>query len=155
MKIAIGSDHAGYHLRQTVKAYLEEKGHEVLDLGTPTPERTDYPIWGAKVGQAVADGTAELGVCVCGSGVGIGIAANKVDGVRCAVVSEPYSARMARAHNNANVVSFGERVIGEDVATMILDEFLTTEFEGGRHAGRVDLLTQLDHEHSARAVEGC
>lgn len=153
MKIAIGSDHAGYALRQHVMEHLREQGHEVLDLGCPTPERSDYPIYGAKVGRAVVAGQADLGIAICGTGVGISMSANKIPGVRAACCSDNYSAQMARRHNNANVLCFGERVVGDDVATMLVDTFLAMEFEGGRHAGRVELIMQLDAERGAEPVD--
>ncbi len=151
MKVAIGSDHAGFDLKQQVVAYVAELGHEPLDVGTYTPDRVDYPVYGALVGEAVVAGDADLGIVVCGSGIGISIAANKVPGVRAGACSEPYSARMARRHNNANVIGFGGRVIGVDVMKMIVDEWLTTEFEtGGRHEHRVDLITSLDERRELR-----
>ncbi|MGL4830954.1 MAG: ribose 5-phosphate isomerase B [Propionibacteriaceae bacterium] len=149
MLIAFGSDHAGFALRHVLMDYVAGLGHEVLDLGCPEPERVDYPVYGAAVGRAVVSGQAELGIAVCGSGIGISIAANKVPGVRAAVCSEGYSARLSRQHNNANVLCMGERVVGEDVAKMMVDEFLTAQFQGGRHAERVALLTALDEEQSA------
>ena len=143
MKIAMGSDHGGYELRQVLKSYLEELGHEVVDLGS-TKESSDYPVYGEKVAQTVVAGETDLGIAICGTGVGISIAANKVPGARAACVSEPYSARMSRRHNDANVLCLGARVIGEELAKMTVDEFLAGEFEGGRHARRVGMLTKLD-----------
>lgn len=140
MKIAIGSDHAGYPLKEHVKRYLEEKGHEVEDLGTHGTESVDYPDYGRAVGEHVAAKKAEYGVVVCGSGIGISIAANKVPGIRCALVSEPLSAELSRRHNDANVISMGARLIGNDMAERLVDVFLSTEFEGGRHFGRVEKL---------------
>lgn len=140
MKIAIGSDHAGYPLKKHVKRYLEEKGHEVEDLGTHGTESVDYPDYGRAVGEHVAAKKAEYGVVVCGSGIGISIAANKVPGIRCALVSEPLSAELSRRHNDANVISMGARLIGNDMAERLVDVFLSTEFEGGRHCGRVEKL---------------
>lgn len=140
MKIAIGSDHAGYPLKEHVKRYLEEKGHEVEDLGTHGTESVDYPDYGRAVGEHVAAKKAEYGVVVCGSGIGISIAANKVPGIRCALVSEPLSAELSRRHNDANVISMGARLIGNDMAERLVDVFLSTEFEGGRHCGRVEKL---------------
>jgi len=149
MKIAIGSDHAGFDLRQALIAHLEEAGHEVLDLGTPTKESTDYPVYGAKVARAVVGGEAERGVAICGTGVGISIAANKVHGVRAVCCSEPYSAVMSRRHNDTNVLCMGGRVVGDELAVMILDQWLAASFEGGRHERRVGQLTELDDEHEA------
>lgn len=144
MKIVIGSDHAGLPLKTEIIAYLEELGHAPLDVGTNSFASADYPIFGARVGRAVSTSEGDLGIAICGSGIGISIAANKIRGVRCAACSEPYSARMARLHNNANVVAFGARVVGIDLAKMIVDESLTTQFDGGRHAPRVQELEQLD-----------
>jgi ribose 5-phosphate isomerase B len=144
MKIAIGSDHAAYEMKQVVIAHLEKRGIEVLDLGTNTPERTHYPIYGQRVGKAVVNGEADLGITICGTGIGIGISAGKVKGIRAAIVSDTYSARMARQHNNANVLSFGARVVGPGLAEDLVDAFLDHEFEGGRHATRVDLIADID-----------
>lgn len=140
MKIAIGSDHAGFLLKEHLKEYLEKNGHEVLDEGTHSLDSVDYPDFGRAVGQRVASGEAERGLVVCGSGIGISIAANKVPGIRCALVSEPYSASLSRKHNNANVLALGGRLIGPQMAEECLDTFLNTEFEGGRHARRVEKL---------------
>lgn len=144
MKIAIGADHAGFGLKSELAAHLGELGHEVVDVGTTKTERTDYPVWGARTARAVAGGQAEFGVLVCGSGIGISIAANKVPGVRCVVCTEPYSAVMARRHNNANMVAVGERLVGVDMAKAIVESFLDAEFEGGRHADRVALIVRLE-----------
>jgi ribose 5-phosphate isomerase B len=137
MRIAVGADHAGYQLKESLAAHLRERGHEVLDLGTHSEERVDYPDYGAAVGRAVARGAADMGLCVCGSGIGIGIAANKVPGIRAATVHDVTSAHLAREHNDANVVCIGERLTGPAVATEIVDAFFAAQFEGGRHAGRV------------------
>jgi len=142
--IAIGSDHVGLSMKTELIAYLEEKGHTVRDMGTCTPERADYPVYGARVARAVASGECARGIAICGTGVGIGIACNKVRGIRCVTCSEPYSALMSRKHNDANCLSFGARVIGPEMAKMIVDCFLETEFEGGRHQARVDALDALD-----------
>jgi ribose 5-phosphate isomerase B len=144
MKIAIGNDHVGYELKLHIKKYLEQKGFDVVDYGADSPESTDYPIYGEKVGRAVASGDCDLGVLICGTGIGISLAANKVHGIRAAVCSEPYSAQMARRHNNANIIAFGARVVGTDMAEMIVDHFLNAEFEGGRHARRVDRLMAIE-----------
>lgn len=144
MKIAVGSDHAGYALKETIKEHLVGLGHEVTDVGTTSPERTDYPIWGARTAKVVASGEAEFGIVTCGSGIGIGIAANKVPGARCAIVSEPWSAAMCRHHNDANMISMGERVTGVDMALACVDAFLGASFDGGRHADRVAQISQLD-----------
>lgn len=141
MKIAIASDHAALDLKQELIDTLKTWGHEVLDLGPSNAESVDYPDYGYKLANAVASGEAERGVALCGSGIGIGIAANRNPAVRCAQVAEPLSARFARSHNNANMISMGARIIGPEMAKACLSAFLETEFEGGRHAGRVDKLS--------------
>lgn len=143
MKILFGADHGGFELKELLKEYAEELGHQVEDLGTYSKESVDYPEFGHKVGKAVVAGEGDRGVVCCGSGIGISIAANKVPGVRCALVSEPYGAKMCRLHNNANVISFGGRFIGPDLAKECLKTFLETEFEGGRHARRVEGIEAL------------
>lgn len=145
MRIAIGADHAGFALKQELVAFLEEGGHEIDDLGTTGDESVDYPDFGAAVGRAVAAGTAEIGVCVCGTGIGISIAANKVHGVRAAVVHDVTSARMAKEHNDANVVCLGARLVGSQVAVEALDTFLSSSWQAGRHARRIEKLTALEH----------
>jgi len=144
MRIAIGSDHAGFALKETLRMWLVEQGHDVADLGTHTEERCDYPKFGALVGEAVAAGDAEVGVVVCGSGQGICMAANKVPGVRGGVIRDVHDAEMTRRHNDANVACFGERFTEPDVALAALAVFLETPFEGGRHANRVEQLAELD-----------
>jgi len=146
MRIAIGSDHAGFPLKQELATFLVEAGYQVDDLGTTNDERVDYPDFGAAVGRSVASGDNELGVCVCGTGIGIGIAANKVDGVRAAVVHDVTSARLAKEHNDANVVCLGARLVGPEVAQEALHAFLDTSWEAGRHAQRVDKITALEHD---------
>ena len=146
MKIAIGCDHGGYALKLAVKKHLEDKGYEVVDYGCHSTESVDYPVYGEKVGRAVAGGECELGVLICGTGIGISLAANRVKGVRAAVCSEPYSAEMTRRHNNANIIAFGARVVGEGTAMTIVDAFLGAQFEGGRHARRVDMLEAIRPE---------
>lgn len=140
MKIAIGSDHVGYAMKNELKAYLEGKGHTVTDLGTHSEVRTDYPVYGKAVAKAVTGNDAQLGIVVCGTGVGISIAANKTWGVRAVVCSEPYSAMLSRQHNNTNVLAIGARVVGIELAKMIVDAWLNAEFEGGRHLDRVNML---------------
>ncbi len=144
MKIAIGNDHVALDLKNHIKGYLEEKGYEVVDFGTYTSERTDYPIYAKRVADAIVAKECELGILICGTGVGISIAANKVDGIRAAVCSEPYSAALTRQHNNANIIAFGARVIGTATAEMIVDAFLNAEYEGGRHQNRVDMITKIE-----------
>ncbi len=143
MRIGLGNDHGAYDLKMAVKAHLDALGHEVVDYGSETPERVDYPVYGHRVAHAVVAGEVERGIVMCGTGIGIGIAANKVPGVRCAIVSEPYSARLARQHNDANMLSMGGRVVAPQYATMIVDEFLTSEFEGGRHVGRIAAIEEV------------
>lgn len=144
MKIAIGSDHGGFERKESLKKYLEEQGHEVIDVGTNSTDSVDYPEFGHAAAKKVQSGQCEFGVIICGSGIGIGIAANKIPGIRCAIVSEPYSASLARAHNNANMVSIGARLIGEDMSKIIVKTFLETEFEGGRHLRRVESIEEIN-----------
>ena len=149
MRIAVGSDHAGFHLKEQLAAHLRDLGHQVVDCGTDSTERVDYPDYGAAVGRTVVGGDADLGAAVCGSGIGIAMAANKIQGCRAATVHDVTSAHLAREHNDANVVCFGERLIGPLVAIEALDAFLSAGFEGGRHVGRVEKLDRLGGE-SAR-----
>lgn len=142
--IAVGSDHAGYSLKQRLATELRTLGHEVLDLGVHDADRVDYPDFGAAVGRSVAGAEADLGVCVCGSGIGIAMAANKVPGVRAAPVHDATSARLARQHNDANVLCLGERLLDPGVASEAVRAWLDAEFEGGRHVGRVAKLAELD-----------
>lgn len=144
MKIAIGNDHAAVELKQEIKAYLEEMGHQVVDLGVNSNESCNYPEYGAAVGHAVVDGGADCGVLICGTGVGISIAANKVKGVRAAVCSEPVTARLVKEHNNANIIAFGARIVGSEMAKAIVDAYLGAEFLGGRHQTRVDLIHAIE-----------
>ncbi len=148
MNIAVGSDHAGYRLKNVIAAHVAELGHQVLDLGTHSPDSVDYPDYGAAVGRAVAAGEADLGIAVCGSGIGICMAASKVPGVRAGTVHDVTSARMARLHNDANVMCVGERFTGEQVALDAVDVFLATDFEGGRHQRRVDKIMSLQEPSS-------
>jgi ribose 5-phosphate isomerase B len=145
MRVVVGSDHAGYKLKQYLKDRLTAWGHDVEDVGTDSEERCDYPRFGEAVGRrVVALGEGARGVCVCGSGIGISIAANKVAGVRAALINEPTAARLSRQHNDANVACFGERLIGQAVAEEALRVWLEAPFEGGRHAARVAQLGALD-----------
>ena len=144
MKIAIGNDHVAVELKNHITKYVEAKGYEVVNFGTDSSESCDYPIYGEKVARAVASGECDLGILICGTGIGISLAANKVKGIRAAVCSEPYSARLTRQHNNANIIAFGARVVGQAMAEMIVDEFLDAEYEGGRHARRVDMITAIE-----------
>ena len=142
--IAVGCDHAGYQLKERLAAELRDLGHEVVDLGTDSTDRVDYPDFGVAVGRSVSCGDASAGVAVCGSGVGIAIAANKVAGIRAATVHDVESARLSKAHNDANVLCFGERVIDPEVAAGALRAWLDEDFEGGRHEARVAKLDALD-----------
>ena len=144
MKIAIGNDHVAVELKNHITKYVEAKGYEVVNFGTDSSESCDYPVYGEKVARAVASGECDLGILICGTGIGISLAANKVKGIRAAVCSEPYSARLTRQHNNANIIAFGARVVGQAMAEMIVDEFLDAEYEGGRHARRVDMITAIE-----------
>lgn len=140
----MGNDHAAVEMKLQIKEFLEEMGHEVIDYGTHTEERCDYPVYGEKVARAVAEGEVDQGVLICGTGVGISLAANKVKGIRCVVCSEPYSARLSKQHNNTNILAFGARVIGIEMAKMIVTEWLNAEFEGGRHQERVDMIMAIE-----------
>ena len=144
MKIAIGSDHAGFLLKESLSKWLESQGHEVTDCGTYSEERANYPVYGQAVAIKVSKHEVELGVLVCGSGQGICMAANKVAGIRAGVIRDSLDAQMTRAHNDANIACFGERVTNEDIAIAALDVFLKTPFEGGRHEDRVKLLEEID-----------
>lgn len=146
MRIAVGNDHTALDMKKAIKEHLEKKGYEVLDLGTNLAESCDYPVYGEKVGKAVAAGEAELGIAICGTGVGISLAAGKVKGIRACVCSEPYTAKLSRMHNDSNVLAFGARVIGIEMAKMITDTWLEAEFEGGRHQRRVDMIMELEKE---------
>ena len=144
MKIAIGNDHTAVDLKNTISDYLKELGYEVINLGTDSRESCDYPVYGEKVGRAVADGQADLGIAICGTGVGNSRAANKVKGLRACVCSDPYTAKLSRMHNNSNVLAFGARVVGDELAKMIVKEWLDAEFEGGRHQRRVDMIMEIE-----------
>ncbi len=148
MRIAIGSDHAGFEMKEKLKERLCGLGHEVEDVGTHTDEPVDYPDFAAAVGRTVASGEVERGVLVCGSGIGAAVAANKIDGIRAANVSDPELAAMSRRHNDANVVTLGARYLIDDAAREIVDAFIATEFEGGRHQRRVDKITALERGRS-------
>ena len=145
-KIVIGSDHAGYNLKLKVKVHLESRGFEVMDVGTDSPESCNYTIYAHAVCETVQKGDAPLGILVCGTGIGMSMAANKHKGIRAACCENTFSARMTRMHNNANVLCFGERVIGYGLACDIVDQFVDTAFEGGRHQARVDDINALDED---------
>ena len=148
MKIAIANDHAAVEMKNFVMDYLKEKGYEVINLGTDSHESCNYPEFGEKLGRAVVDGEADLGIGICGTGVGISLACNKVKGVRAVVCSEPFSAKMSREHNNCNILCFGARVIGQELAKMIIDEWLGAEFAGGRHEKRVQMIMDIESRNS-------
>ncbi len=148
MKLAIGNDHVALAMKNEIRAYLEEKGIEVVDVGTNSANRFDYPISGYKVAKLVAEGKVDGGVLICGTGVGISLAANKVPGIRACVCSDPYTARLSKQHNNTNIIAFGARVIGIETAKMIVDEWLSAEFEGGRHQRRIDMITEIEQTHT-------
>ena len=153
MKIAIGNDHSAVELKNIIVDFLKEKGIEVLNLGTDSSESCDYPVYGEKVGRAVVSGEADLGIAICGTGLGISLAANKVKGVRACVCSEPYTARLSKQHNNSNIIAFGARVIGIETAKMIVDEWLAATYEGGRHQTRVDMISEIEQTGALRAAE--
>lgn len=146
-KIYIGCDHAALHMKNDIVGYLNDKGYDVEDMGTYTPDSIDYPDYAEKVSKAVVSDKGSLGILICGTGIGMSIAANKVKGVRAAAVSEVYSAILTRKHNDANVLCMGARVIGIETAKMIVDGFLEAEYEGGRHQRRVDMITALEEKN--------
>lgn len=145
--IAIGSDHAAFSFKEEIKKYLDEKGIEYKDFGSYSEESTDYPIYGEAVAKAVASGEYERGILICGTGVGISLAANKVKGIRAVACSDCYTASLSRRHNNTNILALGARVVGIDLAKMIIDSWLEAEFEGGRHQRRVDMITAIEEKN--------
>ena len=154
MKIALGNDHTALEMKAAVRQHLEERGIEVLDLGTHSPESCDYPVYGEKVGLAVAGGEADLGIAICGTGVGISLAAGKIRGIRACVCSEPYTAKLSQMHNNSNVLAFGARVIGIEMAKMIVDQWLDAVYEGGRHQRRVDMIHAIEERQYRQEEQG-
>ena len=144
MKVALGSDHGGYELKKTIREHLLEKGHEIIDFGTESSKSVDYPEYGFKVGQAVIAKEAELGIVICGTGIGISISANKVKGIRAALCTDSYMAKMAKEHNNANILALGARVIGTGLALDIVDAFLATSFGGWRHTRRLEMISEFE-----------
>jgi len=152
MKLAIGNDHAAVEMKKQISAYLSEKGYEIINVGNDDPldRQDDYPIYGYRVARLVADGKADLGICICGTGVGISLAANKVPGIRACVCSEPYTAQLSRRHNNTNVLAFGARVIGIELAKMIVDAWLNAEFEGERHQRRISMISEIERTGSLK-----
>ena len=143
--IAIACDHSALELKAEVEALLTSRGLEYRDFGTYTPESCHYPVYGARAARAVASGECDRGIVICGTGIGMSLAANKVPGIRCALCGDPYSAKMTRAHNDANMLALGARVIGVELAKMIVEAFLDTPFEGGRHWTRIDMITALEN----------
>ena len=142
--LALGSDHGGYALKREIIKHLENRGIKYSDFGSHTEDSCDYPVYAEAVGRAVSSGECERGIIICGTGIGISIAANKIKGVRAALCSDSYSAELCRQHNDANILALGARVIGPGLAMKIVDTFLSTEFEGGRHARRVGLISKLE-----------
>ncbi len=137
MKIVIGNDHAGVDLKNIIKEHLKKQGYEVINVGTDTLDSVDYPDIAGEVSKVLLEGKAEYGVLICGTGIGISISANKIKGIRAALAHNEFTARLSRMHNNANIIALGARVIGDELAKACVDTFITTEFEGGRHARRV------------------
>ncbi len=146
MKIAIGSDHAGFHLKERIKEFLKAKGHEVIDFGTNSEDSTHYPLFAKNVALAVQRGEADRGILVCGTGIGMSITANKFKGIRAALCLNEYMARMSRLHNDANILCLGDRVLGEELALSIVEVWIETPFEGGRHRKRLDLIADIERE---------
>ena len=144
-KITLGCDHAGYEMKAAVIAHLNERGWEVLDVGTHSADSCDYPAFAHAVCKNIQDGVTELGILICGTGIGMSIAANKHRGIRAAACSDTFSARLTRVHNNTNVICFGTRVVGIGLALDLLDNFLDAEFEGGKHLRRVNMITEIEH----------
>lgn len=144
LKIGIGSDHGGFELKEYIKEFLEKEGIECMDYGTHSPESVDYPDYGRKLSEAVIDGEVDRGIAICGTGIGISIACNKVKGIRCALCSDTYSARMSAEHNNANIIALGGRVIGKDLAVEIVSTWLNSQFLGGRHERRVNKISDIE-----------
>lgn len=153
MKIGIGNDHVALETRKEISIYLEEKGIEVVAYGTDSPERFDYPIAGEAVANAVVSGEVDCGILICGTGVGISLAANKVRGIRAVVCSEPYTAQLSKQHNNTNILAFGARTVGIELAKMIVDCWLAAEFEGGRHQKRIDMIEEI-HNRQMQPLQG-
>jgi ribose 5-phosphate isomerase B len=147
MKIGIGNDHVALELKYIIKEYLEELGNEVVDFGTDNEKKTDYPKYGKFVAESIVRGDIDKGILICGTGVGISISANKVKGIRAVVCSEPYTAKLSRQHNNTNILAFGSRVIGVDLAKMIVKEWIEAEFDGGRHKSRINMIKDIETEY--------
>lgn len=147
MKIAIAADHGGFELKDSMVEYIKSLGNEVMDLGTNSADSVDYPDYAKKVCEEIQQGNSDLGILICGTGIGMSLAANKFEGIRAACVSDVYSAKMSRSHNNANVLCIGARVIGDEVAKLIIKTFLENEFEAGRHQRRVDKIMAFEKEN--------
>ena len=145
MKIGIGNDHSAVEMKKVICDHLKSKGYEVINYGTDSTESYPYPKAAEKVAHAVVNGEVNCGILICGTGIGIGIAANKVKGIRCATCSEPYSAKLSKMHNNSNILSFGARVVGCELAKMIVDSWLEAEFEGGRHEARIQMIHDIEN----------
>ena len=150
MTIVLGCDHAGWELKESLKEWLIQQGYQIQDFGTHSPDSVDYPDYAVQVAESVAGGKAERGVLICGTGIGMAMAANKVPGVRAALCSDLYTARMAREHNDANVLTLGGRLTGKELAREILEMFLKTEFAGGRHSQRVEKIREIEERFSKR-----
>ncbi|RNC28893.1 MAG: putative sugar phosphate isomerase YwlF [Candidatus Dichloromethanomonas elyunquensis] len=144
MKIALGADHGGFGLKNKIKEHLLQKGYEIMDCGTDSDQSADYPEFGFKVGKAVTSNQVDVGIVICGTGIGISIAANKVKGIRAALCTDSYMAKMAREHNNANILALGARVVGPGLALDIVDTFLAVSFSGWRHTRRVDQISEFE-----------
>ena len=154
MKIGIGNDHVAVEMKTIIKQYIEETyGYEVINYGTDSTERFNYPVSGYKVAKAVASKEVDKGIVICGTGGGISMAANKVKGIRCILCSEPYTAKLSREHNNTNMLAFGARVVGQELAKMIVDAWLTGEYEGGRHQIRIDMISEIEETQNLEAAK--
>ncbi|MBQ1521252.1 MAG: ribose 5-phosphate isomerase B [Erysipelotrichaceae bacterium] len=153
MKLAIGNDHVAVEMKKEIREYLEGKGYEVINVGTDSSERFNYPVSGYKVARMVADGEVDGGILICGTGVGISLSANKVHGIRACVCSDPYTAKLSKQHNNTNIIAFGARVIGIETAKMIVDEWLNARYEGGRHQVRIDMIKEIEETQHLKAAE--
>lgn len=150
MKIGIGNDHASVDMKMKMMEYMTSKGYEVVDFGTASSDsipENDYPIYGRKVAEAIISGEVEKGILICGTGVGISVSANKVRGIRACVCSDPMTARLTVEHNNANIIAFGSRIVGEELAKMILDQFFGAEYQGGRHQRRLDKIADIEADY--------
>ena len=153
-KLVIANDHAAVEMKNEIVEHLKAKGYEVINLGTDKHESCHYPVYGYRAAKMVAAGEVDGGILICGTGLGISLTANKVKGIRCCVCSEPYTARMSRQHNQDNMLAFGARVIGPDLAKMIVDVWLETEFQGGRHQTRVDMIMEVEATQALAAADG-